>query len=204
MRLTATLFAALALGACQPGTTPASDAAGAPQAAGEPTLEELGQDDPSVLFAPAAVDPPRTYEAASKTAMSFTPGTLTLTPTPQVGPNSPPGAIFAFGNGYTLETTMEPGGATMGEKPFNFSNFIVDATGAPVDPERIVMYGVDKETVPAGAPNGGFCEKTSFLATYLVTSPGAEDFTIVAFTGDQWPPKDETALCGTFGYSQVR
>ena len=26
---------------------------------------------------------------------------------------------------------------------------------------------------------------------------------IVAFSGDQWPPKDDTALCGTFMYSNV-
>lgn len=203
MRLTIGILAALALTACQPETRPASEAAAAPQAAGEPTPEELGQDDPGAPFTPAAVDPPRTYEASSKTAMSFTPGVLTLTPTPQTGPNMPPGAVFAFGNGYILETTMEPGGATMGQKPFNFANFIIDSTGAPIEPARIVMYGVDKETVPAGSSNGGFCEKTAFLATYLVKSPGAEDLTIVAFSGDQWPPKDETALCGTFLYAAV-
>ena len=27
--------------------------------------------------------------------------------------------------------------------------------------------------------------------------------TIAAFQGDQWPPNDETALCGTFTYANV-
>lgn len=203
MRLTVSALALLALAACQPDTKPASESAAAPDTLGAPTPEDLGQDDPSVPFVPAAVEPPRTYEATSKTAMSFTPGTLTVTPTPQIGPNHAGGAIFAFGNGYTLETTFEPGAAMQGEKPFNFTNFIIDASGAPIDPEQIRMYGVDKETVPGGSANGGFCEKTSFIATYLAKSPGAEDLTIVAFSGDQWPPKDQTALCGTFVYSNV-
>lgn len=192
-----------ALAACQPETKPASESAAAPEAAPASTPEEMGQDDPDVPFVPAAVDPPRAYEATSKTAMSFTPGTLTVTPTPQTGPNMPAGATFAFGNGYVLETTLMPGGATYGDKPFDFSPFIIDSTGAPIDPARIVMYSVDKETIPPDAPNGGFCDKTTSIATYSVKSPGAEDLTIVAFRGDQWPPRDDTALCGTFMYSNV-
>lgn len=188
----------LALAACQPETKPASETAAA-----TPTPEEMGQDDPDAPFEPAAVGPPRTYEAYSKTAMSFTPGVLTLTPTPQTSPNMPSGAVFAFGNGYILETTSMPGGAEMGEKPFDFTNFIIDPSGMPIDPEKIEMYSVDKETIPADAPNGGFCEKTSFIATYTVVSPGAEDVTIVAFSGHQWPPKDASVLCGTFGYARV-
>jgi hypothetical protein len=202
MRLTVSVLALLALAACQPSTSPASESAAAPETSAS-TPEELGQDDPSVPFAPAAVEPPHTYEATSKTAMSFTPGVLTVTPTPQLGPNHAGGAVFAFGNGYTLETTFEPGAATQGERPFDFTNFIIDAGGAPIDPSQIRMYGVDEETLPSGSANGGFCEKTSFIATYLARSPGAEDLTIVAFSGDQWPPKDETALCGTFLYSNV-
>lgn len=188
----------LALAACQPTTAPASETA-----ATEPTLEEMGQDDPSVPFVPAPVGPPRTYEAYSKTAMSFTPGVLTLTPTPQASINLPSGAVFAFGNGYILKTTTMPGGAEMGEKPIDFSGIFIDLSGAPIDVSKIEMYSVDEETVPAGAPNGGFCDKTAFLATYTVRSPGAEDMTIAAFNGDQWPPKAETALCGTFTYGSV-
>src|SRR5262249_59896231 len=70
---------------------------------------------PNIPFKPAPVGPPRSYEATSKTAMAFTPGVLTLTETPQKSENLPSGAVFAFGNGYTLETTLDPGSATQGE-----------------------------------------------------------------------------------------
>ncbi|MDP3736691.1 MAG: hypothetical protein Q8R02_04830 [Hyphomonadaceae bacterium] len=189
--------AILALAACEPAK-PVEEATA-------PTPEELGQDDPDAPFNPAPVGEPKTYEAFSKTAMSFTPGVLTLTPTAQKSPNLPPGAVFAFGNGIIYETTLSPGGATMGPtgKPADWANLFIDPSGAPIDAEKIEMYSVDTETVPPGTPNGGFCEKTSFLATYIVRSPGAEDMTIAAFSGDQWPPKDETALCGTFTYAAV-
>ncbi len=192
MRLTATFFAVLALAACQPEPTPA-----------EPTPEEMGQDDPSVPFAPAAVGPSRTYEAMSKTAMSFTPGKLTITPTPQVGPNSPEGAIFAFENGITYETTLMPGGADMGETPYDFASLFPVTSGA-FDPAKIVMYAVDKETIPATTPNGGFCKTPFAFATYAMKDDLFETFTIAAFDGDQWPPKDDTRLCGTFAYTLVK
>jgi hypothetical protein len=190
--------AILALAACQPATTRADEEARA--------REELGQDDPNIPFVPAPVGPPRTYEAYSKTAMSFTSGVLTLTPTPQRSENLPSGAVFAFGNGYILETTLSPGGPEIGppeQRPI-WASIFVDPSGAPIDPAKVELYDVDKETIPPGAPNGGFCTKTSFLATYAVRSPGAEDLTIAAFQGDQWPPADtDAALCGTFTYSNV-
>lgn len=189
----------LALAACQPETKPATETAAA-----QPTPEEMGQDDPSVPFEPAPVGAPRTYDAYSKTAMSFTPGKLTVTETPQQSANLPPGATFAFTNGYTLKTTLMPGGAEQGGAPVDFTKIFNDLTGAPIDVAKVVMYQVDEETVPAtGAPNGGFCKKTSFLATYTVKSPGAEDMTIAAFEGDSWPPAAETALCGTFTYGSM-
>ena len=189
----------MALAACQPETQPASETA-----AVAPTPEEMGQDDPSVPFTPAPVGAPTTYDAYSKTAMSFTPGTLTVTPTPQASANLPSGATFAFSNGYTLKTTLMPGGAEQGGAPVDFTKIFNDPTGEPIDTSKVVMYSVDEESVPAsGAPNGGFCKKTSFLATYTVMSPGAEDMTIAAFAGDTWPPAAETALCGTFTYGSV-
>jgi hypothetical protein len=180
--------ALLVLGACQP--------------AAAPTSEETGQDDPGAPFTPALVGPPMRYDAYSKTAMSFTPGGLTLTPTPQTGPNMPSGAVFAFGNGIRYETTLMPGAAMEGDpaKQPNWRSLFVDLSGAPIEPMKVDVYAVDAETVPPGTPNGGFCDKTSFLATYTVVSPGAEDITLAAFSGEQWPPKDETALCGTFTY----
>jgi hypothetical protein len=186
--------AVLGLAACEPAKS-------AEQAAA-PTSEELGQDDPSAPFAPAPAGPPRTYEAMSKTAMSYTPGVLILTPTQQKSENLPPGMVFAFGNGIIYETTSMPGGAVQGERPFDWSSVMIDPAG-PVEASKVEIYSIDKETVPPDAPNGGLCTKTSFLATYVVRSPGAEDITIAAFQGDQWPPTEETALCGTFTYANV-
>jgi hypothetical protein len=193
----------LALTACGPSP---EKAAADKEAAEAKQREEMGQDDPNIPFNPAPPGPPRTYEAYSKTAMSFTPGVLTLTPTAQKSENLPPGAVFAFGNGYILETTEEPGGSTMGPsgRATNWQNVFVDPSGAEIDIMAINMYSVDKETIPPGTPNGGFCKKTDFLATYTVKSPGAEDMTIAAFETDVWPPADEKALCGTFTYASVR
>ena len=185
--------AVVALAACQPAGK-AADEAG--------VREEMGQDDPDAPFTPAPVGQPRTYEAMSRTAMSFTPGVFILTPTQQRHENLPPGMVFAFGNGIIYETTSMPGGAVQGDKTFDWTNVMIDP-GGPADASQVEMYAVDKETVPPDAPNGGLCTKTSFLATYVVRSPGAEDITIAAFQGDQWPPKEETALCGTFTYANV-
>lgn len=186
--------AILALTACEPAK-PADDVAAAPQ------HEERGHPASSVM--PPPVDPPRTYDAMSKTAMSFTPGALTLAPTPQKSENIPAGAIFAFSNGITYEATSIPGRAMQGATPPDWSKVFIDTSGALIDASQVQMYSVDKETVPAGAPNGGFCRETSFLATYIVRSPGAEDITIAAYQGDTWPPKDDTALCGTFTYGSA-
>ncbi len=195
MRLTLAA-ALLALAACQPAAvTPA-----------EPTPEEMGQDDPGVVFESAPVGPAKTYEAMSKTAMSFTPGKLTVTPTPQESVNLPEGVVFAFENGITYKGTLIPGGASMGPdaKPADWANIFIDLSGKPIDPLLIVMYSVDVETVPPGTPNGGLCAKAGFLATYSVTSASGEDMTIAAFEGDGWPPASETALCGTFSYTLVK
>jgi hypothetical protein len=71
-----------------------------------------------------------------------------------------------------------------------------------VKPDDVAMYAVDDEIVPPGSANGGFCDKTSFLATYTKANASTEDITIAAFNGDQWPPLAETALCGTFTYAR--
>ncbi len=189
MRLTATLLAVLALAACQPEAKPA-----------ELTPEEMGQDDPSVPFVAAAVGPARTYEAYSKTAMSFTPGKLTITPTPQASVNLPEGAIFAFANGITYETTLMPGGADMGAPRYDFAS-LFPATSGPFDPAKIVMYTIDVQTIPQKTPNGGFCDNAFAFSTYTQADDQFETLTIAAFDGDQWPPKDDTHMCGTFTYT---
>lgn len=189
----------IALGACQPETKPAQESA-----AVEPTAEELGQDDQSVPFEPAPVGPPKTYEAMSKTAMSFTPGKLTVTPTPQQSINLPPGATFAFENGIRYETVMVPGGAGMGDPVYDWKSVFPNASGV-VDVGAVEMYTVEGETIPPGAPNGGLCEKPYIFAVYPHTDSQGEVITIAAFTGNGWPPeKPDTALCGTFSYSAVK
>ncbi|MEQ1784990.1 MAG: hypothetical protein ABMA14_26895, partial [Hyphomonadaceae bacterium] len=74
-------------------------------------------------------------------------------------------------------------------------------TSGAFDPAKVVMYSVDKETIPEKTPNGGFCDKTMALATYTQKDDLFETLTIAAFNGDQWPPKDDTTLCGTFSYT---
>jgi len=198
MRNSGMLLLATMLAACQPATEPA------PAAPAEPTAEEMGQDEPGAPFAPAPVGPPVDYEAMSKTAMSFTPGVLRITPTPAKSPNLPEGAVFQFGNGYILDTTTMPGGAGQGTPAYDFTPLFSPPGGQAVKPDEIAMYAVDDEIVPPGSANGGFCDKTRFLATYTKVGADAEDITIAAFNGDQWPPMSETALCGTFTYSRAK
>ena len=184
----------LALAACQPETKPTQESAAAP------TPEEMGQDDPSIPFEPAPVGPPRTYEAMSKTAMSFTPGKLTITPTPQQSINLPSGATFAFENGLKYETVMVPGGAGMGDPVYDWKGVFPSA-----DVSMIEMYTVEGETIPPGLPNGGLCEKPFIFGVYPQTDAQGEVITIAVFTGNGWPPeKPDTALCGTFSYSAVK
>ena len=194
-----TAVSLFALAACQPETKPAQESAAA-----QPTPEEMGQDDPSVPFEPAPVGPPKTYEAMSKTAMSFTPGKLTVTPVPQQSINLPSGAHFAFENGITYETVMVPGGAGMGDPVYDWSGAFPTASGAP-DVGAIEMYTVEAETIPANAPNGGLCAKPFIFAVYPHTDSQGEVITIAAFGGNGWPPENpETALCGTFSYSALK
>ncbi len=189
----------LALAACQPETKPATETA-----AVAPTPEEMGQDDPSVPFEAAPVGPPKVYEAMSKTAMSFTPGKLTVTPTPQQSINLPPGATFAFENGIKYETVMVSGGAGMGDPVYDWKSVFPNASGT-VDVGDVEMYTVEGETIPPGTPNGGLCDKPYIFAVYPHTDSQGEVLTIAAFTGDGWPPeKPDTALCGTFSYSAVK
>ena len=200
MRILILAAAALfSVAACQPETKPAQESAAA-----QPTLEDLGQDDPDIAFEPAPVGPPKTYEAMSKTAMSFTPGKLTVTPTPQQSINLPSGATFAFENGIRYETVMAPGGAGMGDPVYDWKGVFPSAPD-PIDPSMIEMYTVEGETIPANAPNGGLCERPFIFGVYPHTDAQGEVITIAVFTGNGWPPeKPDTALCGTFSYSAVK
>lgn len=206
------LFAAaslFALAACQPDP-PQSGSSKSEEAKAQAEREKMGQDDPNVPFVPASVGPSSQWNAMSKTAMSFTPGVVTITPTPQKSDNLPEGMIFSVEKGFTYEATLMPGGATQGgdNNHVKWDDVFTTLNGAKVDPEKIVMYAVDSEKMPPqgdpGAPNGGFCGKTAFLAMYTVPdATSGEILTVAAFDSDVWPPKDDKSFCGNFAYTPV-
>jgi hypothetical protein len=197
MRFVTTAAASLlALAACQKTEAPKP-------APTSPTAAELGQDDPEVKFTPAPPGDAHKYAALSKTAMSIT-GDLSATPSPQVGPNSPPGMTFAFSKGMALTTTLMPGGATDGAKPYDWK--IAFPSQRPLALDKIEMYSVETELPAPPAKAGSICDKTMFVATYLddAGTPSAADdiLMLAAFTSDDWPPsKPDTALCATYSYS---
>jgi hypothetical protein len=190
MRRAATALAVFALAACQPAPVEEAKAL---------TPENPGREDPRVPFTPAYVAPPSAYAPISDMAVNVTPGEFTFTPTSRKSEGLPPGAVFASRDGYILETTLIPGGAQKGLHHSDWESVFRIFTGA-LDPASIDLYGVDRETIPKDLP-GGFCRKTSFLATY--TPPGEKVMFIAAFEGDQWPPVSETALCGLFTYRRT-
>ena len=115
---------------------------------------------PASSFMPAPVGPPRTYEAMSKTAMSFTPGVLILTPTQQKSENLPAGMVFAFGNGDHLRDDGQcPAGRCRADKPFDWANRDDRSRGRRPIASKIEMFSVDKETVPPERPMAGFCSE---------------------------------------------
>lgn len=73
--------------------------------------------------------------------------------------------------------------------------------GKTDDPGTVVfVFEVLKETVPKAAFNGGLCrkDKTGYIA---VTAPSSDrPLIIAAFEKGEWPPKDLTTQCGSFGY----
>jgi hypothetical protein len=76
--------------------------------------------------------------------------------------------------------------------------------GKTDDPGTLVfVFEVLKETVPKAAFNGGLCskEKTGYIA---ITAPSDDrPLTLAAFGKGQWPPKDLSTLCGSFGYFPI-
>jgi hypothetical protein len=198
MRRAATALAVFALAACQPAPVEVAKA---------PTPEKPGREEHPGFFEPGYVAPPSHYEPISDTARNVTPGVfrLTVTPTPRKSEGLPAGAIFAFRNGYILETTLIPDGSQKGLRKHHpdWESVFRIFTGA-LDPASIDVYGVDKEMIPKDASDG-FCAKTGFLAVYvpLTKVSGGKDMFIAAFEGDQWPPVADTALCGLFTYSRT-
>ncbi len=171
----------------------------------EPTPEELGMDDPD---APGEPDPQRnavTFEPMSNTAQAFT-GAITLEALPRVGPNAPPRMKLTGANGLTYVTELAPG---MEQEGVDWSVLF----GAPIDVTSrnnitsVDIHFVDEETAPASAVNGGFCGRTPTYAIAMATpieGAGGSYVGIAAFSGQQWPPADETALCGIYNYLPPR
>lgn len=185
--------AALALAACQKNPP-------APEANSTAAIESAasGQDEPGAPFNPAAPEPPRKYEAMSKTAMALT-GPLTLTPTASGGPNLPPGAIFSFERGFTYTTTLMPGAATDGSPAYDWAGVMPG-----VSPASIQLYSVDSQD-PAPAPGAaGLCDGIFAIAVGVTTDATGDMLHIAAFSGNEWPPANtDTALCGTYMYAPV-
>jgi hypothetical protein len=199
MRLAISAVALLALAACGgPSSKPVA----------ELTPEEMGQDDPNAPMEPDPDPNPMTFDAMSKTAESFT-GAITLTAEPRPGPNATPRMKLVGANGVTFLTELIPGGAEQAPnidwKSIFGQDVVVTGNPAPGAPS-VDMHGVVEEHVPNTAPNGGFCgtEATSFIAMasgLTMTGSGDKYLSIAAFKGNQWPPADDTALCGTFNYA---
>jgi len=200
MRFALTAAASLlAVAACQKADTPIP--APSPLSAAE-----LGQDDPSVKFTPPPPGEAHKFTALSKTAMSIT-GDLNAMPSAQVGPNSPPGMTFAFSKGMTITSTLMPGAAMDGPKPYDWKAAFPGTR--PLELEKIEMYSVETELPAPPAKTGSICDRTMFVATYLDdagTPSSADDvLMLAAFTSDDWPPsKPDTALCAIYSYSPSR
>jgi hypothetical protein len=195
MRILLLSLAALALVACQPK-------------AAEPALSEaetFGQDEPGAPFDPPPALKPLAFEALSKTAASFT-GNITLQALPPPRPNAAPVMRLEAGNGIVYQTDLIPGGAAQAKavKWSDIFNAPIDTSDSPPNGSPSVdIHAVTVETVPPTAPNGGFCgkERTGFIAMAIpLDAGGVQMMSLAAFKGDQWPPKAETDLCGTFNY----
>jgi hypothetical protein len=191
MRLAA-FSAVLALAACQPAEKLSES-------------EKLGQDEPGAPMELAPDPTPVTFTAMSKTAEAFT-GDIGLSAQPRPGPNATPRMKITTATGIVYETELLPGGAeqaTAIDWKALFGQDVVVAANPPPGAPSIDMHLVSLETVPPGAPNGGFCgdEKTFAIAMATgLSNPGGKFMSISAFKGDQWPPKDDSVLCGTFNY----
>ena len=219
MRLT--LFAAvLVLGAatlagCQPKTDVAGKAPdakadaspGAPSDAspGAPS-GAIGQDAPNAPTPVQVAVRATSFDPLSKTAESVT-GALSLTALPQAGPNAAPTTRMQTSNGTVYETELIPGGAeqaTAVDWSKLFGTKVSFEPNAPVDVPSVDLHSINRETISAKAPHGGFCgkEKTGFLAMAIpISTPTGVIMAIAAFKGDRWPPKDGSGLCGVYTYN---
>jgi hypothetical protein len=199
--LSAVLPAALVIAACQPQT---GDVAAIDP---EPDYEALGMDDPD---APPTPDPDLssvTLEALSRTAEAFT-GAITLQALPRPGPNAAPRMKLSAAKGLTYETELAPGAAEQASLDWSaiFSTPINLDNPAP-DAPSIDIHFIADESISPSAPNGGLCGAEPVFALAMATPIPMGDDSVVglaAFKGTQWPPLDDSALCGAFTYAPPR
>jgi hypothetical protein len=200
MRIVSLAAVALLAAACSPSPAPTSSPSPTPSASAtdaDAEGDDSGSDEPGAPFNPAPPGAPRSYDAMSNTAMGVTQG-LTITPTVSTGPNMPPGAVFAFGSGLALTTTLSPGGADFGNPAVDWSKVFPGATNS----QGVTLYDVDSQVAPPGKANAVLCEGLSTLAVRTSTNSTGDTLTIAAFKGGTWPPASvDAALCGTFAYT---
>ncbi len=179
-------------------------------ACGEP--QQAGTDAPAPVAdapVPDASRPAQTasmrFDALSRTAESFT-GGISLSVLEPASADDPPAMRLESDYGHAYETALIPGAAAQATAVdwsaiFNTPIDLASrADGAP----SVDIHIVTSETIPPVAPNGGYCGKTPVYAIAMATplqSPGGATLGIAAFSGGQWPPVEETALCGTFNYA---
>ncbi|MDZ4761802.1 MAG: hypothetical protein SGJ21_12100 [Alphaproteobacteria bacterium] len=198
MRAAALAIVCLALGACQP-QSPDTPVVAEPEA--------TGQDAPDAPQPPAAIAmKPVTFEAMSKTAEAFT-GAISLTAVSPVGPNATPTMILESASGLRYETRLVPGGAAQASAIDWSSLFNTEIDLAPdvaSTSPSVDVHVVTSETAPDTAVNGGLCGVTPAFAIAMAVpiDAGAAGrmMSLAAFSGDQWPPNDESRLCGVFNY----
>lgn len=157
--------------------------------------------------APATPDPPfnvMRFIALSPTAEAVT-GDVAFMAGPRLNADDPPAMRIKSNTGVTYDTVLRPGGpdeAAAIDWEYVFGVPVVTAVNPPPGAPTVELHIVTQETIPQGAPAGGFCGAEPATAIALATGltvDGQRRMSIAAFRGG-WPPKDESALCDVFSY----
>lgn len=167
--------------------------------------EAAGMDEPGAPDSGTPEMRPVTFEPLSKTAEAFT-GAISLTALAQTGANSPPAMRLEAASGLVYQTELAPGGAEQASAVDWSSIFAsaIDLSSRDGGAPTIDLHIVTAETVPPNLANGGLCGAAPVFAIAMAAPlDGAAGPTIgiAAFGGDQWPPADDSTLCGTFFYA---
>lgn len=203
MRLVMSFLALTALGLAACERQAGEVAVDAETAATE--AEEFGMDDPDAPFDPDPAMTSVTFEPMSRTAEAFT-GAITLESQPRVGPNAPPRMKLTTATGLTYITELSPGAEQQGVDWGILFNAPIDVSSR-TSMTSVDLHIVQEETGTANAPNGGLCGATPVFAIAMATpidGPGGSYVGLAAFSGSQWPPTEEAALCGIYNYLPPR